>query len=136
MIQTNHIGSVSESAVTLDLLQRGYNVLMPAVISRYDLLLELGDSYLKIQVKTARTDRRDGNLRVTWERPYSPNEVDIIAVYDPETTNIYYIPLEDISPGSKGLTIRVKQYKYKKSTGFIAEDYLDFPEKYLCEVAI
>lgn len=128
MIESNLRGSISETAVTLDLMRRGYNVLMPTVVSRYDLLVEAGDrNFIRVQVKTARIDNRDGNLKATWDRPYSPEEVDVIAIYDPTSNNVFYIPLQDI-PCSKGVTLRINRYKRNTTTTALkAEDYTDFP---------
>lgn len=121
----NHVGSISETAVTLDLLGRGYNVLLPTVVCRYDLLVEVPDRFVRVQVKTARTNR-NGNLRVSWDQPYTKDEVDLIAVYDPRQKRIYYIPIDDIPEGSRSLTIRVKRVRGNTSS-FKAEKYARFP---------
>jgi PD-(D/E)XK endonuclease len=130
-MNSTQIGSISEAAVEWDLLGRGFNVLKPSVTTRYDRLVEIDGKYVRVQVKTARTDVRDGNLRISYETPYSDDQIDMIAVFDPNTRNIYYIPINDIPVGAKGFTLRVTERKYnrKKSAGLDAYQYLDFPPK-------
>lgn len=125
------IGSISEAAVEWDLLRRGCNVLTPAVTARYDRLVEIKGRFIRVQVKTARLDVRDGNLRVSYETPYSPSEIDVIAVFDPRTCDIYYIPINDIPDSAKGFTLRLTKrvYNRKKSAGFDADRYKTFPPK-------
>jgi hypothetical protein len=86
---------------------------------------------VRVQVKTARTDVRDGNLRVSYDTPYDPSEVDIIAVFDPNTRDIYYIPINDIPAGAKGFTLRVTRrvYNRRKSAGLDASQYKKYPPK-------
>jgi hypothetical protein len=125
------VGSISEAAVEWDMLGRGFNVLTPSVTTRYDRLVELNGKFVRVQVKTARTDLRDGNLRVSYDTPYSSSEIDIIAVFDPITRNIYYIPINHIPKGAKGFTLRVTKrvYNRRKSAGLDAEKYKEFPPK-------
>jgi hypothetical protein len=122
------IGSISEAAVEWDLLGRGFNVLTPSVTARYDRLVETHDGYIRVQVKTARTDVRDGNLRVSYDTPYNSSEIDIIAVFEPNARKIYYIPINDIPTGAKGFTLRVTKrvYNRRKSAGLDAAKYTEF----------
>lgn len=128
-MQSNQIGSISETAVELDLLNRGYNVLFPSVPTRYDRLVEIAENdYLRVQVKTARMDKRDGNLRVSYDFPYDKSQIDLIAVYDPTGEQIYYVPIEEIHVGAKGFTLRLHKRKNKRKThGLMAVDYTNFP---------
>jgi hypothetical protein len=130
-MNSTQIGSISEAAVEWDLLGRGFNVLKPSVTTRYDRLVETDDGYVRVQVKTARTDVRDGNLRVSYDTPYDQSEVDMIAVFDPSTLNIYYIPINDIPVGAKGFTLRVTKriYNRRKTAGLDAAKYKTFPPK-------
>ncbi|HDR8003374.1 group I intron-associated PD-(D/E)XK endonuclease [Bacillus cereus group sp. BceL300] len=123
-------GSISEAAVEWDLLRQGFNVLSPAVVTRYDRVVEVAEkNYVRVQVKTARIDARDGNLRVTYDTPYNPSEVDLIAVYSPSNGQVYYIPIDDIPEGAKGFTLRTTEriYNRKKRAGLTANDYKKFP---------
>lgn len=125
------VGSISEAAVEWDLLGRGYNVLTPSVTARYDRLVETDGGYIRVQVKTARMDVRDGNLRVSYDTPYDSTEIDIIAVFDPGERKVYYIPINDIPTGAKGFTLRITKRVYNriKSAGLDADKYTDFPPR-------
>lgn len=126
---SSQVGAISETVVELDLLRQNYNVLYPTVPARYDLLAEVEPKkYISIQVKTARTDVRDGNLRVTYDVPYDKTQVDLIAVYDPKHDKLYYIPVEDIPPENKGFTLRITKRKNKRKTDSLtASNYKKFP---------
>ncbi|HEY7150455.1 MAG TPA: group I intron-associated PD-(D/E)XK endonuclease [Solirubrobacterales bacterium] len=54
---TNHpvdVGQRTEAAILSDLVRRGYSVLLPfGVNQRYDLLLDLGEKFVRVQCKRA-----------------------------------------------------------------------------------
>lgn len=125
---SSRVGCISETAIELDLLNRGFNVLYPTIPTRYDRLVETAHGFVRVQIKTARVDARDGNLRVTYEFPYDPKQVDVIAVFDPHHNEIYYIPISDIPEGAKGFTIRITERKNKRKTNsLMASEYKNFP---------
>lgn len=73
------------------------------VNQRYDLVLDLGTRFLRVQCKTGRL--RNGavhfsaqsvrsNTKGSVRRPYH-GEIDPFAVYCPETGRIYAVPVED-----------------------------------------
>lgn len=132
-MDSNQTGAISEIAVELDLLKRGFNILIPRVTTRYDRIVETNDGrYIRVQIKTARVDRRDGNLRVTYDTPYYAREVDVIAVFDPNGNDIYYVPIQDLPNGAKGFTLRVtpRIYKRVKRSGLDAANYTEFNLKF------
>jgi hypothetical protein len=121
-------GTLSETVIELDVIKHGYNILFPKVTTRYDRIIDLGTEFKRIQIKTARVDKRDNNLRVTFDVPYDPLTVDYFAVYSPSNDEIYYVPITDIPPTAKGFTIRVTPRKNKRVTGSLtASDYTKFP---------
>jgi hypothetical protein len=85
------------------LVRRGYRVLVPfGVNDRYDLVLDLGDRFLRVQCKTGRLKNGSvifsarsvrSNRRATLERPYL-GEADVLAVYCPGTGRVYAVPVE------------------------------------------
>lgn len=126
----NQVGAVSEAAIELDLLKQGFNVLYPTVPTRYDRLVEIGEQqFVRVQIKSAYVDRRDGNLRVAYSVPYNDDQVDCIAVYDKEGERIFYIPITDLPRDAKGFTLRITERRYKriKTVGLQAENYTTFP---------
>lgn len=122
-------GAISEQAVEIDLLRRGYNILEPVVTSRYDLVVETSDRlYIRVQVKTAWLDKH-GNLNVSsGKTPYSSAEVDVIAVYDRDNQNVYYVPI-DVLDGRTLYSLRLRRYKIKRKKGaaLMADRYKHFP---------
>jgi PD-(D/E)XK endonuclease len=120
------VGQRSEAAVLAAFVKHGYRVLTPfGVNHRYDFVLDLGDRFLRVQCKTGRL--RDGvirygahstraNTRGTYWRRYS-GEIDVFAVYCPDTGGTYVVPIEDgpsmqgslrIDPPANGQSRRIR----------------------------
>jgi PD-(D/E)XK endonuclease len=94
-------------AVMLALCSAGYEVLVPfGENTRYDLVIDDGQSLKRIQCKTGRL--RAGAVRFktcsTYGHHRNPlaaqrsylGEIDAFAVYCPETSGIYLVPIEDL----------------------------------------
>lgn len=104
MLTTNQKGNIAEAEIAAAAIRLGIPVLRPvAEHSRYDLVFELGGRFVRVQCKWAtrrgdviavgfRTNRRgpNGFIRTT----YTPDEVDAIAAYCPDTDQCYYLPME------------------------------------------
>ena len=101
------IGDKTTLAVMLALRARSLAVLVPfGENTRYDLVIDDGKNLLKVQCKTGRLRRgaviwsmcsnygHHANARVP-RRDYA-GEVDFFAVYCPETSGVYLIPMEDL----------------------------------------
>jgi hypothetical protein len=98
------VGLRSEAAILSHLIRRGYAVLLPfGVNQRYDLILDLGDRFLRAQCKTGRL--RDGvlafatrstrsNRRGIYNRGYK-GDADLFLVYCRELDRTYAVPVED-----------------------------------------
>ena len=102
------IGDKTTLAVMLALRGRGLDVLIPfGENTRYDLVIDDGRDLRKVQCKTGRL--RGG--AIIWSvcsnyghhanpravrRDYH-GEIDYFAVYCPETSGVYLIPMEDLS---------------------------------------
>ena len=114
---TNHpvdVGQRSEAAIISAFAQRGYRVLVPFGHNhRYDLVLDLGDRFLRVQCKTGRY-RRGGidfntvstrsNMTEVLRRGYR-GEIDAFAVFCPQNGRIYAVPVEDTPRGIATLRI-------------------------------
>jgi hypothetical protein len=97
-------------------MRRGYRVLRPlSTNQRYDLALDLGDRFLRVQCKTGRL--RNGAVvfstrscrsdpKRTYVRSYSREEVDAFLVHCPETDRIYAVAVGD-SGALKAASLRV-----------------------------
>jgi PD-(D/E)XK endonuclease len=98
------VGTQTEAIVLAELVKRGYRVLLPfGHNQRYDLVLEIDGSFLRVQCKTGRL--RDGcvvfraqsvrsNTRRSVVRDYK-DDVEQFIVYCPETGRLYAIPIDE-----------------------------------------
>jgi hypothetical protein len=108
------IGQRTEAIVLAALVRRGYRVLTPfGTNQRYDLAIDVGDHFLRVQCKTGRLRRGTiifavksvrSNTRRTYVRTYE-NEVDLFLVYCPETDRVYAIPIEDATSSVGALRV-------------------------------
>jgi hypothetical protein len=99
------VGDRTEAIIVAELVRRGDRVLRPlSANQRYDLVLDLGDRFLRIQCKTGRL--RNGavvfsvrscrsDTKRTYFRSYSREEADIFLVHCPETDRIYAVRVGD-----------------------------------------
>jgi hypothetical protein len=100
------VGDRSTLAVMLALQRAGYIVLLPfGENTRYDLVIEDGRSFARVQCKTGRL--RSGAVRFAACSSYAhhPNrnltrrdylgEIDFFGVYCPETGGVYLVPIAD-----------------------------------------
>ena len=102
MAITKQKGDIAEAFVTYLLKQNGFNVLIPwGEDNRYDLVTEKNGVFKRIQVKYATPKNGAIELRVrscnnyTVLR-YSPKDIDIIALYSPETNKVYFVSMNSI----------------------------------------
>jgi hypothetical protein len=99
------VGDRTEAIVVAALVRRGYRVLRPlSTNQRYDLVLDLGERFLRVQCKTGRL--RKGAVRFstrscrsdtkrTHVRSYSSDEADVFVVHCPDTDRIYAVAVGD-----------------------------------------
>jgi PD-(D/E)XK endonuclease len=103
MLTTNQKGAIAESAVAKEATKLGIVVARPLSDARYDLILDLAHTLLRVQCKWAarrgdvivvmcRTNRR-GTGGFIW-RKYEFGEIDSIAADCPDTDTCYLLPLE------------------------------------------
>jgi hypothetical protein len=108
------VGTRTEGAILSELHRRGYRILVPfGQNQRYDLVLEIDGSFLRVQCKTGRL--RNGcvefsaqSVRVNTKRTVRRNykgEIDLFMVHCPETGGTYAVPIDAVT-GSNG-TLRI-----------------------------
>lgn len=93
-------GEVVEYRLAYELMNRGLNVSKPLVPARYDLLVDNGNRFFRVQVKSTHTVSEGANgcfrYRLTAVRSacrsYLANEVDVIAAYVAPLETWYFIP--------------------------------------------
>ena len=138
---TNHpvdVGTRSEAAILLRLIELGYDVLVPhGVNHRYDFVIDQGDCFLRIQCKTGRL--RNGsiffnphsirsNTKEVLIRSYV-GEIDHFAVYCRETDGVYLVPCEHTSRGPNALRIAPPANNQRRRIRWAAEYELAKPER-------
>jgi hypothetical protein len=130
------VGDQTEAMVIARLIQAGKVVLLPfGENQRYDLVLDEGDHFVRVQCKTGRL--RGGTIRFptcsrTYHHPnnrgtkhYSHNyrdQADLFGVYCRETDRVYLVPVADVPPNEAFL--RVEPCRNNQSVGVRwARDY-------------
>lgn len=121
---TVDVGLRTEAAVAAELMRRGVRVLLPCGVNqRYDLVLDLDGTFVRVQCKTGRL--KDGAVRFNSEsircnsrqvlhRGYD-GEADIFLVYCHATGEIYAFPVEDAP--KRGVTLRVEPASNRQTKG-------------------
>lgn len=80
---------------------------------RYDLVIDFGDRFARVQCKTGRLRRGSVefntnsvrvNSRRAFRRPYD-GEVEYFAVYCPDNEGVYVMPIEEIARGKGHLRV-------------------------------
>lgn len=99
-------GERSERRIIAALLAAGYEVLIAPYGEnrRYDLVLDLGDRFVRVQAKTARLTK-DGRalcaatasfagLGAARRRVGYAGQVDVFALYSPDLDRVYLVPVD------------------------------------------
>jgi len=112
MPNTKAVGNTSEAAVLAEFVRLGFPVCLPFGDNQcYDLVVEAGGRFLSVQCKTAWLCGRKGdNACIRFNahsggfgpadsssnrsRPYR-GEVDLFAVYSPDTRKVYVLPVDE-----------------------------------------
>jgi hypothetical protein len=123
-------GEYSEAIILARLLQQGKTVLKPWGDSqRYDLVIDNGGTFTRIQCKTGRLSKDKTVLKFNTcsvgykasSRNYK-QEIDAFMVYSPEMDKIYYIPV-DLAPKDR-CSLRLIAPKNKQIVKImLASDY-------------
>jgi hypothetical protein len=104
------VGTRTEAAILGELVRRGYHVLLPwGVNHRYDLVLDMGDRFLRAQCKTGRlragvisfnVQSVRSNTRGVMRRPYT-GEIEVFLVHCPGHDRIYAVPVEEAATSTE-----------------------------------
>lgn len=98
-MHTKTKGTIAELKIASRLLEDGWKVLFPlGENNRYDLVVEKGGKFVRIQVKYV--TQKKGSLDVNcsssnnWSvLPYNSNEIDYIAVFNASNEEMYFLPI-------------------------------------------
>jgi hypothetical protein len=117
-------GELSEAAVVYHLLRAGYELARPlGDNARYDLIIEDGDRFLRVQVKTGRLRGDGATLFPTCSsqahrgRGYADyrGQCELFAVYCPETDETYLLPVD--AAGGRSCSLRVRPSMNRQARG-------------------
>ena len=126
-------GAAAEAAIAAMAIELGLTVLRPLCEGRrYDLVIDLEPTLLRVQCKLAR--RLSGVLSVRLQTnrftpagyvstSYTAAEIDALCAYVPELHRCYLIPVEEIS-GRRALHLRLDPTRNNQAQGIKwARDY-------------
>ena len=139
-MNTKDIGEISEAQTLAAFLRAGLTVLLPfGDNQRYDLVVHLGNRFIRVQCKTGRL--RDGKIVSVTRSSYAHRgrgnrgylgEADFFAIYCPETDRVYIVPVTE----KKNAQLRVEAPKNGQVKGIVwakdvefvgVENFLDYP---------
>lgn len=133
---TKNKGDLGVLAAQLDLVERGWGVLLPLTEHEtFDLVAYRDGRFLRIQVKYRAAV--NGTLYVPFSSswadrhgvhtaPMDKDAVDLICIYCPDTRRCYYI---DPKRFSRGVTLRIAPVRNGQSKGVsLAERFTEIPE--------
>lgn len=130
------IGLRSEVALTNAFVQLGYAVFLPVGHNhRYDLVLEDGGRFLRVQCKTGRL--RGGVIRFNTvsvrcnrndvlRRSYA-GEIDAFAVWCPQNQKGYFVPADDLASGIATLRLTAAANNQQRGVRWAADYELPDP---------
>lgn len=131
-LSTKQKGDISELEAMAKLTELGADVYSPyGEDTRSDLIADIGNSLLKIQVKTAHSEgdkiefkccSTRSNFSETTEQNYK-GDIDAFVVYYPNTDSLYYVPIEDAPKTSMYLRLEPTNNNQTKGVN-MAEDYV------------
>lgn len=124
-------GDIGVLKVQCSLAENGYTVLLPLTEhASYDLVAEKAGAFRRIQVKYR--SAYNGKIEVTFKNTWSDksgrhvvqvdkNEVDLYAVYCPDTDKVYYFDPKEFSAS---ITLRFTLPRNNNQKGFhLADNY-------------
>jgi hypothetical protein len=133
MRNTSGVGNVTEAIVLAALVKAGRAVLLPFGDAHpYDLLVDEGDRFVRVQCKTGRLMKKGviSFSTSSWQRSKNAKganrsyigRADAIAVYCPPLDKVYLVPVENC-PKTNGY-LRLSPSNNKQSAGIRwAKDY-------------
>jgi PD-(D/E)XK endonuclease len=126
------VGERTQGIILARFMAYEYTILIPFGDStRYDLVIEKGGEFWRIQCKTGRINRQRDGLEFntssmdarTWVRRHYRGEIDYFAVYCEETDGVYLVPIAEI-PGNTQATLRFDPPRNNQKKGVrMAADY-------------
>jgi hypothetical protein len=137
--ETQKRGQATEALLKAEFLVRDLPVLVPEYDNEpYDFVIDLSDSFYKIQAKTAYPGPKDETVMFEtvstkarsdgYERSGYADTVDFFAVHNPVLEEYYLVPVEDAADGK--MQIRFVEPKNNQKRG------INWHEDYLLDVVL
>lgn len=133
---TKNKGDLAVAKVQADLVERGFDVLSSQTEhAPFDLVAYLDETFYRVQVKyrAAKSGRVHVDFQSSWadrhgthKRPMPRDQVDVVAIYCPDTGQCYYVDLSQCA--GSGVTLRVDPARNGQVKGVLpASQYLVMP---------
>ncbi len=130
-VTTNRKGQLAVSKAELRAFELGFTPCRPLFDSRYDMIIDDGNSLKRVQIKYAdgKMSNSDGSVRVKLEYKdrtnhiytYQKEEIDGLIVYIPKINKFCYFPPE-VYVGKRNLCVRIKPSKNNQIKGVLAAE--------------
>jgi hypothetical protein len=124
-------GNAAEARILAEFVKRGFDVLVPFGSGQpYDLAVDLGESMLRVQCKTAWLKRGclSFNCRSTdhgrGPRPYD-GLADLFGVYLPPRDSVYLVPLDAVAGFQGRLRLEPTRNNQQRGVRFAADYEID-----------
>ena len=120
---TTQKGDTAELAAALKLRKLGYAVSFPfGDHSRYDLVVDDGDSLHRAQVKNAKRYDEKGIIKFrcisgkgSKDRSYTKEDIDCFLAYEPSCDELFWVDVEDAPKTSMTLRFRTTKNGQKRN---------------------
>ena len=130
-MHTKNKGKIAELVVSARLMELGWTILNPLCENtRYDIVAEKNGKFRRVQVKYVTPNR--GILSVNCKSSnnwsilkYTPEEIDILAVFDSTNHKTYFIPATKMNTSSIKLRLAPTKNRQKKRIN-LARDFQTF----------
>lgn len=129
---TNRIGTITEFKCMTYFMELGYVVSVPQCPCRYDFIIDTGNNFFKVQVKTCNRTRHSGcitfNTRSSHyikgkhvHTDYKNDNIDYFCTY--YNNECYLIPVSECGSDNKCLRLDSPKSNQTKNISF-AKDYI------------
>ena len=129
ILSTEQKGQIALAKVLIEAARKGVVVSQPTTPARYDLILDMGGSFHRAQVKYAggKSPRSQGAVRLDLRKRkkcYTREEVDVLLVYVPGIDKVCWFPA-DLFHNRTGLFVRLLPARNgQKSKCLMADEFV------------
>ncbi len=107
-VNSYHKGVMTERQAELEFLKQGWATYYPSAVERCDFIAVKWPHILRVQVKTGNLENQNRSIVAKSNRPYTKEDIDVVAISDPKNDTFYFVPVEDLN----GSVIRLRLDDY------------------------